>query len=103
MRVDIKAILADPVKRRDMTVRTCIALQARAGIETTREQMEKAYDTVQAEKGASMKKDMFWELVIGTGLANLSVLLFATGLPWPALVAIIGAGLLWIPWDRFKA
>jgi hypothetical protein len=45
-RVDIKAILADPALRRELMVRTIIAIQAREGIITTREQAEAAYDTV---------------------------------------------------------
>ena len=48
--VDIKAILADPEKRKDMFVRATIAAQARKGITTTREQAEYAYDKVQEEK-----------------------------------------------------
>jgi hypothetical protein len=48
-RVDIKAILSDPVKRRALFVPALIALQAREGITTTREQAEEAYDKVQAE------------------------------------------------------
>lgn len=49
-RVNIKAILADPIKRRELCVTTIIATQAREGITTTREQAEHAYDTVQEEK-----------------------------------------------------
>jgi hypothetical protein len=49
-RVDVRAILADPVERRDLFVRTIIATQAREGVETTREQAEVAYDRVQAER-----------------------------------------------------
>mgnify|MGYP006919328923 CR=1 FL=1 len=45
-RVDIKAILADPVQRKEMMVRTIIAIQAREGIMTTLEQAEAAYDKV---------------------------------------------------------
>ena len=48
-RVNIKAILADPVKRRELMVRSIIATQAREGITTTREQAEAAYDKVLAE------------------------------------------------------
>lgn len=51
-RVDIKAILADPVQRRRLMVRCIIATQAMEGIETTQEQAEAAYDKVQAEKAA---------------------------------------------------
>jgi hypothetical protein len=49
MRVNIKAILADPIKRRELYVRTIIATQAREGIVTTRAQAEAAYDKVQRE------------------------------------------------------
>lgn len=50
MRVDVKAILRDPVKRRKLMVRTIIATQAREGITTTREQAEVAYDKVQNDR-----------------------------------------------------
>ena len=49
-RVDIKAILRDPVKRRELTVRCIIATQAREGIVTNRAQAEAAYDKVQRER-----------------------------------------------------
>jgi hypothetical protein len=49
-RVNIKAILADPVKRRKLMVASIIATQAREGITTTQEQAEAAYDKVQREK-----------------------------------------------------
>ena len=49
-RVDIKAILADDNLRKELMVGTIQALQAREGIETTREQAEWAYDKVQLEK-----------------------------------------------------
>jgi hypothetical protein len=49
-RVDIKAILRDPVKRRELGIRSIIAIQAREGIVTTREQAERAYDKVAAER-----------------------------------------------------
>jgi len=52
MRVNIKAILADPAKRRELMVRAIISTQAVEGIVTTREQAEHAYDTVQAERKA---------------------------------------------------
>jgi hypothetical protein len=51
-RVDIKAILRDPAKRRELMVRTIIATQAREGIKTSRAQAEAAYDKVQGEKHA---------------------------------------------------
>ena len=52
-RVDIKRILADPDLRRELMVPTIQALQAREGIETTREQAERAYYVVnEADKAA---------------------------------------------------
>jgi hypothetical protein len=47
MRVDIRAILRDPVKRRRLMVGVIIATQAREGIVTTQAQAERAYDKVQ--------------------------------------------------------
>ena len=49
-RVNIKAILANPLQRRELMVSTIIATQAREGITTTRAQAEAAYDTVQKER-----------------------------------------------------
>ena len=49
-RVDIRAILANPVLRKRLMVTTIIAIQAREGIETTYEQAEAAYDKVQKER-----------------------------------------------------
>lgn len=49
-RVDIRAILADPVLRKRLMVDTIIATQAREGIITTVEQAEAAYDKVQKER-----------------------------------------------------
>ena len=49
-RVNIKAILQDPAKRRELMVRCIIATQAREGIKTTREQAERAYDKVSVEE-----------------------------------------------------
>jgi hypothetical protein len=49
-RTDIRAILADPVKRRELGVRFIMSAQHMEGIETTREQAEAAYDRVQEEK-----------------------------------------------------
>jgi hypothetical protein len=43
-RVNLKAIFADPVLRRELMVATIQATQAREGIDTTREQAERAYD-----------------------------------------------------------
>ena len=52
-RVDVRAILMDPVKRRDLMVQSLMALQHREGIMTTREQAERAYDKVQQELNRS--------------------------------------------------
>ena len=49
-RIDIRAILADPMQRRELLVAVIIATQAREGIVTTREQAEAAYDEVRKEK-----------------------------------------------------
>lgn len=48
-RLDVRAILADPVQRRRLMVPALIAAQAREGIVTTQAQAEAAYDKVQAE------------------------------------------------------
>ena len=48
-RLNIRAILDDPKQRRHLMVSSIIALQAREGITTTREQAERAYDKVQRE------------------------------------------------------
>ena len=48
MRVDIKAILGDPVQRRELFVSVIIATQAREGVVTTRSQAESAYDKVRS-------------------------------------------------------
>lgn len=45
-RVNIKAILADPVLRKKLMVSTIIATQAREGIDTTEQQASDAYDKV---------------------------------------------------------
>ena len=44
--VDVQAILRDPVQRRDLMIPSVIALQARAGITTTRDQAAAAVDNV---------------------------------------------------------
>lgn len=64
-RVDIKAILADPVLRRELSVTTLIATQAREGIDTTREQAEAAYDKVQAEIRAAGGRKHYFEGRLG--------------------------------------
>ena len=49
-RVNIKAILADPVKRKELAIRFIMSAQAMEGIDTTREQAEAAYEQVQKER-----------------------------------------------------
>jgi len=46
-RVNIKKILKDPIQRRELMVQALIAIQAREGITTTKEQATRAYDNVQ--------------------------------------------------------
>jgi hypothetical protein len=48
-RVVVRDILDDPEQRRELMIRTIIATQAREGIETTREQAERAYEKIRAE------------------------------------------------------
>lgn len=55
-RVDIKGILADPQLRRELCVRSIVAIQNREGIPTTREQAEAAYDAVQARPSPAPSK-----------------------------------------------
>jgi len=50
MRCDIKALLADREKRREMMISTLIATQAREGIVTTRAQAERALDAIHGVK-----------------------------------------------------
>jgi hypothetical protein len=54
-RFDIKAILRDPVKRRELMVRCIMTTQHMEGIMTTREQAEAAYDKVQKEKHENLR------------------------------------------------
>lgn len=49
-RICIKQILAEPSLRRRLMVDVIIATQAREGIVTTRQQAERAFDAVQAER-----------------------------------------------------
>ncbi len=49
MRIDIRAILRNPVLKKELMVSTIIATQAREGITTTQEQAEAAYDVVKKE------------------------------------------------------
>lgn len=51
-RVDIKALLANQERRREMFIRVIVATQAREGIITTLEQAAQAYDAVQKRKVA---------------------------------------------------
>lgn len=44
------ALLADPVKRRELCIQVIMATQAREGIDTTYEQAAAAYDVVQKER-----------------------------------------------------
>jgi len=48
-RVAIHDILDDPEERRELMIRTIIATQAREGVETTREEAERAYEKIRAE------------------------------------------------------
>lgn len=54
-RYSVKAILNNPVLRRDLLVRCIQSMQNMEGIPTTREQAEHAYDAVQAERRASSR------------------------------------------------
>jgi hypothetical protein len=58
LRVDIKAILLDPVQRRVLLVRCIIATQAREGVVTTLEQAENAYDKVLREKAVRAYREI---------------------------------------------
>jgi hypothetical protein len=49
-RWDMKAILSDPIKRKQLMVDCIIATQAREGVITTKEQAEQAYDKVKEER-----------------------------------------------------
>lgn len=51
-RIDIKKILSDPKMRKMLFCEAIIAIQAREGVVTTKEQSEAAYDKVQQEKGS---------------------------------------------------
>jgi hypothetical protein len=59
-RVNIKAILADENLRRELMVNTIQAIQSREGIDTSREQAERAYYVVtEADKAAFFDLDRF--------------------------------------------
>lgn len=49
-RVNVRAILADPADRRELAIRTIMAIQHREGIMTTRAQAARAYDLVIQEE-----------------------------------------------------
>lgn len=53
-RVDIRAILSDRVQRRELMIPVIQTIQAREGVETTREQAERAYDAVASSKERSL-------------------------------------------------
>jgi hypothetical protein len=48
-RIDIRAVLSNPVQRRRLLVGVIIATQAREGIVTTQAQAEAAYDAIRKE------------------------------------------------------
>ena len=59
-RLDLRGILAEPDLRRELMIRTLQATQAREGIETTREQAERAYYVVtEAENAAFFDIERF--------------------------------------------
>ena len=43
-RIDIRSLLADPARRRELMARVIVAIQAREGIDTTMAQALAAYD-----------------------------------------------------------
>lgn len=45
-RVNIRKLLSNPVLRKELIVRSIMAIQAREGIDTTRKQAEAAYDAM---------------------------------------------------------
>ena len=49
-RVDIKAILNDPDKKRELTILMIMALQEESGRDADREQAERAYDNIMLDK-----------------------------------------------------
>jgi hypothetical protein len=50
MRVPIHDLLKDPVLRRDLMIRSLIAIQAREGRDVSYEDAARAYDAVQKEQ-----------------------------------------------------
>jgi hypothetical protein len=55
-RIDVKALLADPARRRRLLVGVIRATQAREGIDTSEAQAQAAYDTVHAERMTRIQK-----------------------------------------------
>jgi hypothetical protein len=51
-RIDVRSILMDERLRRELMVDVIVATQAREGIETTREQAERAYDAIRTERSS---------------------------------------------------
>jgi|LakMenEpi03Aug12_release.lakeMendotaPanAssembly.Ray.scaffolds.fasta_scaffold941080_2 hypothetical protein len=49
-RINIKPLLGNPERRRDLMVQCIIATQAREGIVTTKQQAEAAYDKILRSK-----------------------------------------------------
>lgn len=68
----IRAILADPQARRDLSVGCIQAIQAVAGITTTREQATEAYEKVQQEAGKRGKPAEFGVKVVTMKLRPLN-------------------------------
>ena len=56
-RVDIQEILDNPELRRELMVRTLIAIQAREGIEVTRERAEEVYERYQLQRAIKEKEN----------------------------------------------
>lgn len=61
-RVNIKAILADPVQREGLMVSTIIATQAREGVETTPAQAQAAYRKVQEERAVFKRESVTFNI-----------------------------------------
>lgn len=57
-RINLRALLADPDKRRRLFVRCIVATQAREGIFTTVEQAGAAYDAVRNERRVALRGDL---------------------------------------------
>jgi len=50
MRINMAELLADPAQRRELYIRVIMATQSREGIDTTREQAERAADKIMGER-----------------------------------------------------